>query len=155
MDSPFINQLFLLSPFDKEKVKIMSETATLETLYKKRTELENQWSSKLQKKKTLEDDIKALEEKVQAQLEQKIKSEDTALETLESKKKELEKRLEELQEKQETPQSIEEPTTIPAANPEPVPEQPIEVAATANFDNQWSNEDTRDKHKEEKKRRWM
>lgn len=130
----------------------MSEKAALETLHKKRTELEDQWNSKLQKHKTLEDDVKALEEKVQAQLEQKIKSEDEALETLESKRKDLEKRLAELQENQ-TPQTIEEPNVI-AEKPEPVQEQPVEMTVAANTDNQWPNEETRER-RQEKKRKWM
>lgn len=86
-----------MNTVEKKGDKIMSETATLEVLNKKRTELENHWSSQLQKQKTLEGDIKALEEKVQAQLQEKIKSENEVLETLESKRKDLEKRLEELQ----------------------------------------------------------
>lgn len=129
----------------------MSETTTLETLNKKRTELENQLSSQLQKQKNIEDDIKALEEKVQAQLQQKIKSQDEVLETLESKKKDLEKRSEELQEHREPTQSLDEPTTDLAETGEQVQEQPAEMAATANTDDQWQNEET----KERKKRKWI
>jgi uncharacterized phage infection (PIP) family protein YhgE len=132
----------------------MSEAATLETLHKKRTELENRWSSQLQKQKTLEDNIKALEEKVQAQLQQKIKTEDEVLETLESKRKDLEKRLTELQEQQKQLQTPDEPTTENVETREPVQEQPIEMTASAPDATQEPAEETKGSRKEEKKRKW-
>jgi hypothetical protein len=134
--------------------KIMSETA-LETLHKKRTELENHWSSQLQKQRTLEDDIKALEEKVQVQLQQKIKTEDQVLDTLEAKRKDLEKRFGELQEQQAASQGPEEPITENAEAKEQVQEQPMEMTASASDAPQEPNEETRGSRKEEKKRKWM
>jgi hypothetical protein len=134
----------------------MSETTTLEAMHKKRSELENHWSSQLQKQKTLEGDIKALEEKVQAQLQQKIKSEDQVLETLESKRKDLEKRLGELQEQHEASQNLNEPTTEIAEAKEQPQEQPTDIAATTAGDSdQWQSEEAKEKRKEEKKRKWM
>lgn len=137
----------------------MSETAALEVLQKKRTELENRWSSQLEKQRTLEGDIQTLEEKLHAQLQEKIKTEDTVLEGLESKRKDLEKRLKELQvpEHPESFQMPDEPTTKVEENKEEEQEQPTEmtVEAAANESDQWQNEDTKEKHKEEKKRKWM
>ena len=132
----------------------MSETA-LETLNKKRTELENHWSTQLQKQRTLEDNIKALEEKVQAQLQQKIKTEDEVLETLESKRKDLEKRLGELQEQQATSQSINEPTTENAEIKEQVQEQPMEMTASPVDATQELNEEAKGSRREDKKRKWV
>jgi len=135
----------------------MSEKATLEVLQKKRTELENHWSSQLEKQRGLEGDIKALEEKVQAQLQEKIKSEDEVLETLESKRKDLEKRLNELQEQErrESSRRPDEPTTEVAETNEQA-QEPIEMTvAAANDGNQWQAEEVKERHKEEKKRKWM
>lgn len=132
----------------------MSDAATLEVLHKKRTELENHWSTQLQKQRTLEDDVKALEEKVQAQLQNKIKTEDQVLDTLEAKRKDLEKRLGELQEQQATSQSPNEPTNEIAETTEQTLEQPVEMAA-ADTDNQLQNEEARGSRKEDKKRKWM
>lgn len=134
--------------------QIMSDAATLEVLHKKRTELENHWSTQLQKQRTLEDDVKALEEKVQAQLQNKIKTEDQVLDTLEAKRKDLEKRLGELQEQQATSQSPNEPTNEIAETTEQTLEQPVEMAA-ADTDNQLQNEEARGSRKEDKKRKWM
>lgn len=135
----------------------MSEVAVLEELQKKRTELENHWSSQLQKEKTLEGDIKALEEKVQAQLQEKIKVQGAALETLESKRKDLERRLKELQEQSASSQTLKEPIMEAAEANEEVQEQPAEMTmkAAANDNAQSQTEDTKEKHKEEKKRKWM
>ena len=132
----------------------MSETA-LETLHKKRAELENQWSTQLQKQKTLEDNIKALEEKVQAQLQQKIKNEDQVLDTLETKQKDLEKRLQELQEQQVASQNIDEPTTENTENRDQAPEQPMEITASPSDATQELNEEAKGNRKEDKKRKWM
>jgi uncharacterized phage infection (PIP) family protein YhgE len=132
----------------------MSETA-LETLHKKRTELENQWSSQLQKQKTLEDNIKALEEKVQAQLQQKIKTEDQVLDTLEAKRKDLEKRLQELQEQQATSQNLEAPTPENTETTEQVQEQPMDMTVNASDATQELNEEARGSRKEDKKRKWV
>ncbi len=133
----------------------MSDAATLEVLHKKRTELENHWSSQQQKQRTLEDNIKALEEKVQAQLQHKIKTEDQVLDTLEAKRKDLEKRLGELQEQQATSQSIDEPTTEIAETTEHALEQPVEMTASASDATQDVNEEARGSRKEDKKRKWM
>jgi len=133
----------------------MSDAATLEVLHKKRTELENHWSSQLQKQRTLEDDIKALEEKVQAQLQQKIKTEDEVLDTLDAKRKDLEKRLGELQEQQATSQSTDEPTPEITETTEQVQEQPMEMTASASDATQELNEETRGSRKEDKKRKWV
>lgn len=132
----------------------MSEAA-LEVLHKKRTELESQWSTQLQKQKTLEDNIKALEEKVQAQLQQKIKNEDQVLDTLENKQKDLEKRLQELQNQQATTQNIDEPTTENTETKDQLQEQPMEIAASPSDATQDLNEEAKGNRKEDKKRKWM
>jgi hypothetical protein len=143
------------TPLRKQGEKIMSEAATLDVLHKKRTELESHWSTQLQKQRTLEDNIKALEEKVQAQLQQKIKTEDQVLDTLESKRKDLEKRLGELQEQQATSQNINEPTTETTETKEQTQEQPMEITASPVDATQQLNEEARGSRKEEKKRKWV
>jgi len=145
-----------LTPLKKTVKNIMSETTELVVLQKKRMEMENQWSSQLQKQKTLEGDIKTLEEKLHAQLQEKIKTEDTVLETLESKRKELEKRLEELQERRESSKRLDEPSTEIAETKEQAPEQPVEMTVTAaNDGDHLQNEEAKERRKEEKKRKWM
>lgn len=136
----------------------MSETTTLEGLQKKRTDLEDQWSSQLQRQKNLEANIKALEEKVHVQLQEKIKAEDTVLEKLESKRKELEKRSDELQEHREAPQRPDEPSTNTAETKERAQEQPMEMTVTAANPGdqvQLQSEETKERHREDKKRKWM
>ncbi len=134
----------------------MSETATLEVLHKKRTELEDHWSSQLHKREVLEGEIKTLEEKVQAQLQEKIKSEDSALETLESKKKELENRSEELQERREMGQKPDESLTAAAEGKDQVQEQTLDMTEMAAAEGDEAlNEETKEKHREEKKRKWV
>jgi hypothetical protein len=133
----------------------MSETATLEVLQKKRTELEDQWSSKLNKQKVLEGEIKALEEKVQSQLQEKINSEDSLLQTLESKKKELENRSVELQGHQETDQKPSESLTAVTATNEQVQEQPVEMTTTVAAEGDHvQNDEIKERHREERRRRW-
>jgi chaperonin cofactor prefoldin len=134
----------------------MSETPLAE-LQKKRTELENHWSSLLQKEKNLKEDVKTLEEKVQAQLESKIKATDVALETLGSKKSDLEKRLKELQEQAGSSQMPNEPWKQSAEINEVTPKQPVEMTAKPAVDSvQVETEESKDKHKDEKKRsKWM
>lgn len=133
----------------------MSETPLVE-LQKKRAELENHWSSLLQKEQNLKEDIKALEEKVQAQLEGKIKATDAVLETLGSKRNDLEKRLKELQEHPESSQMPNEPLAQATETNEETHKQLIEMMAKppAADNEQLENEEIKDKHREEKKRKW-
>lgn len=75
----------------------MSETIVLSELQIKRRELENELASLSQKEKTLETDLRTLEEKIIDQLKEEIKAKKSALSSLESRKSDLEKKLNELQ----------------------------------------------------------
>ena len=75
----------------------MSETIALSELQIKRRELENELASLSQKEKTLETDLRTLEEKIIDQLKEEIKAKKSALSSLESRKSDLEKKLSELQ----------------------------------------------------------
>jgi len=87
---------------------MMSETATLSELQIKRRELENELASLSQTEKTLENDLRTLEEKIIDQLKEEIKAKKSALSGLESRKSDLEKKLNELQGKPAGSQTAEE-----------------------------------------------
>lgn len=76
---------------------IMGYAMALSDLQIKRRELENELVSLAQKEKTLENDLRALEEKIIDQLKEDIKTKKSALSGLESRKSDLERRLGELQ----------------------------------------------------------
>jgi len=86
----------------------MSETITLSELQIKRRELENEVASLSQKEKTLENDLRTLEEKIIDQLKEEIKAKKSVLSGLESRKSDLEKKLNELQGKPAGSQTAEE-----------------------------------------------
>ena len=86
----------------------MSETIGLSELQIKRRELENELASLSQTEKTLENDLRTLEEKIIDQLKEEIKAKKSALSGLESRKSELEKKLNELQGKPAGSQTVEE-----------------------------------------------
>jgi len=86
---------------------MMSETATLSELQIKRRELENELASLSQTEKTLENDLRTLEEKIIDQLKEEIKAKKSALSALESRKNDLEKKLSELQGKPAGSQTLE------------------------------------------------
>jgi len=135
----------------------MSETAELEQLAKKRTKLEDDWSSVVQKESTLKDDVKALEERLQAQLASKIEAKNASVERLESTKRDLERRLKELQESPESFQTPSLPETETAKQEEVQQEQPTEmiVEAVADDSQVIVEEETRGRSREEKKRKWL
>ncbi len=87
---------------------MMSETITLSELQIKRRELENELASLSQKEKTLEKDLRTLEEKIINQLLEEIKAKKSTLSSLESRKSDLEKKLGELQGKAAGSQTEEE-----------------------------------------------
>jgi chromosome segregation ATPase len=70
--------------------------------------LENELASLSQKEKSLENDLRTLEEKIIGQLKEEIKAKKSVLSNLESRKSDLEKKLSELQEKPEDSQTAEE-----------------------------------------------
>ncbi len=86
----------------------MSETAALSELQIKRRELENELASLSQKEKTLETDLRTLEEKIIDQLKEDIKAKKSVLDGLESRKSDLEKKLSDLQGKPAGSQTAEE-----------------------------------------------
>ena len=86
----------------------MSETITLSELQIKRRELENELASLAQKEKTIENDLKTLEEKIIVQLREEIRAKKSALSNLELRKNDLEKNLSELQGKPIASQTAEE-----------------------------------------------
>lgn len=135
----------------------MSETTTLVELQKKRNDLENHWSNLLQKEKNLNNDVKTLEEKIQAQLEGRIKATDSSIGTLESTKGDLERRLKELEERSETQAMPNEPVieTVPINEEPQVMLAPEAPKAVANEGEVWHSEETKERHKEEKKRKWV
>ena len=87
---------------------MISETVTLSELQIKRRELENELASLSQTEKTLETDLRTLEEKIIDQLKEEIKEKKSALSGLESRKNDLEKKLSELQGKPAGSQKAEE-----------------------------------------------
>ena len=87
---------------------MMSETIALSELQIRRRELENELASLSQKEKTLENDLRMLEEKIIGQLKEDIRTKKSALSGLESRKSDLEKKLSELQGKQTNAQIMEE-----------------------------------------------
>ena len=86
----------------------MSETVTLSELQIKRRELENELASLSQTEKMLENDLRALEGKIIAQLKEEIETKKSALSNLESRKSDLEKKLNGLQGKSADSQTAEE-----------------------------------------------
>jgi len=86
----------------------MSETITLSELQIKRRELENELASLSQTEKMLENDLRALEGKIIAQLKEEIEAKKSALSGLESRKSDLEKKLSELQGKSAGSQTAKE-----------------------------------------------
>lgn len=129
----------------------------LEQLAKKRTKLEDDWSSVVQKEGTLKDDVKALEERLQAQLAGKIEAKNAAVERLESTKRDLERRLKELQESPESFQTPNMPETETAKQEEEQQDQPAEMIVEAAADDSQVivEEETRGRSREEKKRKWL
>lgn len=75
----------------------MVETAVLNELQIKRRELENEVASLSQKEIMFSCDLRKLEEKIIAQLEEKIKAKKLTLSDMESRKNGLEKKLREIQ----------------------------------------------------------
>ncbi len=135
----------------------MSETVELEQLAKKRTKLEDDWASVVQKESTLKDDVKGLEEKLQAQLAGKIEAKNASVEKLESTKRDLETRLKELQ---KSPESFQTPNTLETETAEQVEEQqeqPAEMVMEAAADDSQEivEEETKGRSREEKKRKWL
>ena len=86
----------------------MIETITLSELQIKRRELENELASLSQTEKMLENDLRALEGKIIAQLKEEIEAKKSTLSGLESRKSDLEKKLNELQGKSAASQTAEE-----------------------------------------------
>jgi SMC interacting uncharacterized protein involved in chromosome segregation len=86
----------------------MSETITLSALQIKRRELENELASLSQTEKMLENDLRALEGKIIAQLKEEIEAKKSTLSGLESRKSDLEKKLNELQGKSAASQTAKE-----------------------------------------------
>jgi len=86
----------------------MSETIGLSELQIKRRELENELASLSQKEKTLESDLRTLEEKIIHQLKEEIRAKKSALSSLEARKNDLERKLSELQGKPAGSQTAEE-----------------------------------------------
>jgi len=128
----------------------MSET--LVQLHKKRGELESELSSAAQKEAALEKELKTLEEELAAQLEEKIKAKNTAVEKLESAKSDAEKRLSELREHPKSSQVPEEPL-VQEADAE---EQQQASMEAADIDGQpQQTDEMKEKHKEDKKRKWL
>jgi len=135
----------------------MSETAEIEQLAKKRSKLEDEWSSLVQKERTLEGDVKALEERLAAQLAGKIEAKNPAVERLESTKLDLERRLKELQENAESYRMPNAPQTEAAEQEEEPQEQPTEMTVEAAADSSYetAEEETKGKSREEKRRKWL
>lgn len=111
----------------------------------------------IQKEKTLENDVKALEEKLAAQLATKIEAKNTVVERLESSKQDLERRLKELQENAESFQTPDTVATEAAEQEEEAQEQPAEMTVEAAVDEsqEVAEEETRGRSREEKKRKWL
>ncbi len=136
----------------------MSQTAELEQLAKKRTKLEDDWASVVKKENTLKDDVKGLEERLQAQLTGKIEAKNASVEKLESTKHDLEAKLKELQESPESSQTPNMPETETTVEQQEEPqEQPTEmiVEATTNDSQEIVEEPTRGRSREDKRRRWL
>jgi chaperonin cofactor prefoldin len=106
----------------------MSETITLSALQIKRRELENELASLSQTEKMLENDLRALEGKIIAQLKEEIETKKSALNNLESRKSDLEKKLNGLQGKSADSQTAEEQ---PAKGE---PTEPVQQNNTADED---------------------
>ena len=131
----------------------MSETITLSELQIKRRELENEVASLSQKEKTLENDLRTLEEKIIYQLKEEIKAKKSVLSGLESRKSDLEKKLSELQGKPAGPQKMEEkPAKAETAEPPQQKENDTELTVVAYQPEQV--QETAPKNKKDDNRNW-
>jgi len=130
----------------------MSETTSLVQLQKKRGELENELSSTTQKEAALEKEVKTLEEELAVQLEEKIRAKNTVVERLESTRSDLERRLKELREHPKPSQMLEE-ALAKEVEPEEEPVEPTE--AVDNDEQPQQTDEMKEKHKEDKKRKWL
>jgi hypothetical protein len=93
-----------------------------------------------------------LEEELAAQLAEKIKAKNAAVERLESTKSDLERRLKELREHPKPSQIPEEPLAK-EAEPEEQPPESTEAADVGEQSQQ--TDEMKEKHKEDKKRKWL
>ena len=99
----------------------MSTNVVFEQPEKKRAELENEWTSLNQKIQAMKENMRELEEKITAKLEEKVKARREAFEKLECENKNLEKKLEELQENQKPSSLLNEPLSEVAEKEEESP----------------------------------
>ena len=132
----------------------MSETVGLSELQIKRRELENELASLSQKEKTLETDLRTLEEKIIYQLKEEIKAKKMVLSGLESRKSDLERKLRELQGKPAVPQKAEEqPARRETAEPAQQKENDTELTVVAYQPEQI--QETERSTKKDDKRDWV
>jgi predicted nucleic acid-binding Zn-ribbon protein len=114
MDSTFITLIMFLMKHQNFRGSSLTYWVELADLQKKKAELEFQLHSVGEKKKTLKETIKILEERLAIQeLDEQLKSDHETLEQLESKVKDLENRLKEPQKEPETSTITKEPHVKP------------------------------------------
>jgi len=126
----------------------------LSELQIKRRELENELASLSQKEKTLETDLRTLEEKIIDQLKEEIKAKRSALSSLESRKNDLEKKLSELQGKPAGSQKAEE-QTAKGETAEPPQQKEIDTELTVVGYQPEQIQETGQSTKKDDKRNWV
>ena len=116
--------------------------------------MENELASLSQKEKTLETDLRTLEEKIIDQLKEEIKAKRSALSSLESRKNDLEKKLSELQGKPAGSQKAEE-QTAKGETAEPPQQKEIDTELTVVGYQPEQIQETGQSTKKDDKRNWV